>query len=131
MSNQILKQLVYTSVSSRGLFEVISPESLRRIRANNTAAEITGALFWSEPKFMQVIEGPADNINRLFSTLLKDDRHHSIVLVSERIIHEREFPNWAMQSGNMQSDEFKIRHRHTSLNSRASRMLAAFGRGMW
>lgn len=131
MSNQILKQLIYTSVSSRGLFEVMSPDSLRRIRANNIAAEITGALVWKDPKFMQVIEGPADNINRLFSTLLKDDRHSDLVLISERIIHEREFPNWAMQSSSLDQDPVLNLGRHTELNSRASRILAAFARGSW
>lgn len=131
MSNQILKQLIYTSVSSRGLFEVMSPDSLRRIRANNIAAEITGALVWKDPKFMQVIEGPADNINRLFSTLLKDDRHSDLVLISERIIHEREFPNWAMQSSSLDKDPVPNLSRHTELNSRASRILAAFARGSW
>lgn len=131
MSDQILKQLIYTSVCSRGLFEVISPDSLRRIRANNIAADITGALVWKEPKFMQVIEGPADNINRLFSTLLKDDRHRELVLVSERIIHEREFPNWAMQSSSVEKNHLPNLSRHTQLNSRASRILAAFARGSW
>lgn len=131
MSNQILKQLIYTSVSSRGLFEVMSPDSLRRIRANNIAAEITGALVWKDPKFMQVIEGPADNINRLFSTLLKDDRHSDLVLISERIIHEREFPNWAMQSSSLDQDPVQNLSRHNELNSRASRILAAFARGSW
>jgi len=131
MSNQILKQLIYTSVSSRGLFEVMSPDSLRRIRANNIAAEITGTLAWKDPKFMQVIEGPADNINRLFSTLLKDDRHSNLVLISERIIHEREFPNWAMQSSSLDQDPVPNLSRHTELNSRASRILAAFARGSW
>ena len=131
MSNQILKQLIYTSVSSRGLFEVMPPDSLRRIRANNSAAEITGALVWKDPKFMQVIEGPADNINRLFSTLLKDDRHSDLVLISERIIHEREFPNWAMQSSSLDQDPVQNLSRHTELNSRASRILAAFARGSW
>jgi len=131
MSNQILKQLIYTSVSTRGLFEVMSPDSLRRIRANNIAAEITGALVWKDPKFMQVLEGPADNINRLFSTLLKDDRHSDLVLISERIIHEREFPNWAMQSSSLDKDPVSNLSRHTELNSRASRILAAFTRGSW
>lgn len=131
MSNQILKQLIYTSVSSRGLFEVISPDSLRRIRANNIAAEITGTLVWKDPKFMQVVEGPPDNINRLFSTLLKDDRHSDIVLISERIIHEREFPNWAMQSSSLDKDPVPKLSRHTELNNRASRILAAFARGSW
>ena len=131
MSNQILKQLIYTSVSSRGLFEVMSPDSLRRIRANKIAAEITGTLVWKDPKFMQVIEGPADNINRLFSTLLKDDRHSDLVLISERIIHEREFPNWAMQSSSLDQDPVQNLSRHTELNSRASRILAAFARGSW
>jgi len=131
MPENTLKQLAYTSEAMIDTGAIVTPHFLERIQANNAIYEITGALTWRDKKFMQIIEGPSTSVNRLFATLLRDPRHTNIVLISERVVASREFPNWDMRAVSL-ADEDLTKHLPAARpNQRGSRILQAFRRGLW
>lgn len=131
MKTDPLKQLVYTSTAMIEPQAILTPEFIKRLQEKNRQLSITGTLAWRHNQFMQIIEGPSNAINRLFGVILRDSRHRDIVLVSERIIAEREFPNWDMTVFNINTPEFKASFVPDNLRRRGSRILNAFRRGVW
>lgn len=65
-------------------------------RRNNAAAEITGALLFSDTNFAQVLEGPRDAVERLYETLNTDVRHKDLLLLQTEPLAVRQFPQWSM-----------------------------------
>lgn len=91
-----LCRLIYFSQVSPGLgtdgLENILTESIQR----NTADHITGLLAHDQRYFMQVLEGRPDAVNELYQTILGDERHHCVRLISYGYISTRAFSRWAM-----------------------------------
>jgi len=93
-----MKRLTYISKFSRSLtkkeIETISKVS----QTNNSREGITGVLLCCNGIFFQILEGEEDRIDRMYSKIIKDDRHNEILcLKSEFNIVERSFPNWSME----------------------------------
>lgn len=94
MSNLI--SVIYAS-SAVNLFSKAELIDLLKIsRENNAAENITGMLLYKDGNFIQVIEGPEDAIHRLYQKILKDPRHHHILMLGEQPIPARQFPDWSM-----------------------------------
>ena len=70
---------------------------MRTCNARNPEHQITGCLYYDSAMFFQVIEGPADAVERLFRNICEDRRHTSVHLLSEGPIVVRSFGNWAMK----------------------------------
>lgn len=129
MSHEPLKQLIYTSQCRTDPQSIVTPEFTEMIRARNAELAITGTLVWRDKRFMQILEGPATVINRMFGTILRDPKHHNLVLIFERIIYEREFPNWEMAiQPLLQQSEETISN---PCRRRGARIIDAFRRGVW
>jgi len=94
-----MKRLKYIS----RFVKPLSAEELTKLTENAAAKNkelgITGILMASGGIFFQVIEGPKENINSLFSEIVKDSRHEDILLLgSEQSPNlSRIFPDWAMK----------------------------------
>lgn len=131
LQTEPLKQLVYTSVSRTAPEEIVTSDFVAKIQARNHSFGITGSLAWYENKFMQIIEGPASAVNRLFAEILQDPRHKEIALISERIVHQREFPNWDMSVVSLTDKAFCASFAPKEYRARGSRILDAFRRGLW
>ena len=65
-------------------------------RRNNPRDGITGALICRNDLYLQMIEGPADAIDALYSRIQADDRHFDVRLLLEEPMGERLFPGWGM-----------------------------------
>lgn len=65
-------------------------------RRNNPRDGITGALICRHDIYLQLIEGPAEAIDALYSRIEADDRHFDVRLLLEEPMGERLFPGWAM-----------------------------------
>ena len=65
-------------------------------RRNNEAAEITGALLFSDTNFSQVLEGPRTEVERLYEALNHDPRHKDLLLLLSEPLAARQFPDWSM-----------------------------------
>ena len=63
----------------------------------NPQNDITGALICREDIFLQLLEGPKENILLTYSKILNDDRHLNIKLLVEKFCQNRIFPKWYMK----------------------------------
>ena len=95
-----LFRLVYASTSLLSVEPDLAREQIEQIllvsRRNNEAAEITGALLFSDTNFSQVLEGPRAEVERLYETLNHDPRHKDLLLLLSEPLAARQFSDWSM-----------------------------------
>lgn len=92
----MLVRLMYASRAAAGLGHDDLATILRVSRTANPAHGITGVLCHSEGIFLQVLEGGRGAVNRLYSRIVADRRHHGAELMLYQEIGERRFAGWAM-----------------------------------
>jgi hypothetical protein len=69
---------------------------------NNAENDITGVLMAKGGLFFQIIEGPEEKIDGLFTNILKDPRHKKIITLGIQVGDlKRLFPNWHMKEINL------------------------------
>lgn len=89
-------RLVYVSTAREGL----GTEDIGRIldvsQSNNHERYLTGFLAHNGKHFMQALEGDYDEVREIFDRILTDERHQGVVQILGETIHERAFPEWAM-----------------------------------
>ena len=66
-------------------------------REYNEKNDITGSLICRADIYLQMLEGPKKKVLEVFEKIKRDDRHLEVDVLSEGIIEERLFPNWAMK----------------------------------
>lgn len=71
---------------------------LHASRHHNRAHGITGVLTCFDDHFIQIIEGPPAQIDRLMAVLARDPRHHDIEVLGRWAASHRLFGGWAMAS---------------------------------
>jgi hypothetical protein len=86
-------QLVYIS-SAVGTIDV--GPVLAVSRRNNGRDSITGLLYADGKRFLQALEGPEDKVEEAFRRIQEDKRHRAMVVLSRRIVADREFGMWEM-----------------------------------
>jgi hypothetical protein len=91
-----LKRVVYVSEKTN-----VSDTTLKNIIAsskkNNPEQDVTGCLLSGSNSFLQLLEGPADFIDTLYSKISKDNRHENVVTLCDEKIDERLFLSWSMK----------------------------------
>jgi len=65
-------------------------------RIKNEQHNLTGMLLYGEGVFIQVLEGEEQALLNTYSAIERDDRHYSIIKMTEGEITERNFPDWRM-----------------------------------
>lgn len=88
-------QLLYISSVMPGV-DVDLDAILRVSRRNNLACNVTGLLMFNGKRFIQVLEGPTDAVTETYRRIGSDARHRAAVVLSQRLIQEREFGDWSM-----------------------------------
>ena len=96
----MLVRLLYASRAGAVTPEVIDA-ILAQSRAHNPALGITGILCHGGNVFMQVIEGGRDAVNALYNAIVRDNRHHDVVVLHYEEITERRFSGWTMGQVNL------------------------------
>lgn len=95
-----LSRLVYSSRSAlKGTAEQCLAEVaniLRASRAKNLKAGLTGVLLFDGTTFLQALEGPLTEIERLYETIACDNRHAEITLIDLIPIEARDHDAWSM-----------------------------------
>ncbi len=99
----MLERLIYQSQASHEFGSLHLFNLLTEARLRNQRLQITGHLLYFEGHFTQCIEGPTASIDRLWQSLLRDDRHHNVQLLGRYAIEERRFPEWTMAFSSYQS----------------------------
>ena len=95
-----LSRLVY---SSRSLLKGTAEDCLAEVtsilrvsRVNNPKAGLTGVLLFDGTNFLQALEGPIAEIERLYETITCDRRHEDITLIDLISIETRDYDAWSM-----------------------------------
>jgi hypothetical protein len=89
-------RLIYASKLSVGF----GPNDVLKIvdvsEKNNPKRGVTGALCYDPRSFLQCLEGPRDQVNKLYNTIIRDERHTDVTLLYYADVEERAFGEWAM-----------------------------------
>lgn len=97
-----INQLVYVSQAVRKM----SAEDLRSIhasaRTNNEHIDVTGSLFYNGGWFLQVLEGPAATLSKLYEKIELDPRHKNSRVLYNEPASFRTFPRWNMNMTNLE-----------------------------
>jgi hypothetical protein len=93
--------ILYRSRATSPPTEADLQHLLGRARAHNVQANITGLLLYSGGRYVQVLEGPQDEVQAVYAHILRDPRHTQVVTVSEGIRPARCFPSWSMALGHV------------------------------
>lgn len=104
-----INQLVYISQATRKM----SPEDLSAIqekaKTNNGPIDVTGSLFYNGGWFLQVLEGPASTLDKLYKKIELDPRHKNSRVLYNEPANFRTFPRWSMNMTNLndrQADKY-------------------------
>ncbi|MEG3126019.1 BLUF domain-containing protein [Sphingomonas sp. GB1N7] len=89
-------RLLYIS-TARNPHDQIEVENILRVsRRNNLSANVTGLLMAGGKRFLQVLEGPEENVKATYDRICLDPRHFAAVALNRQICDERLFPGWSM-----------------------------------
>jgi hypothetical protein len=91
-----LQQIIYTSAAVDEFREVDLAGLLLEARTKNTREGLTGMLLFHEGSFLQVLEGEAANVDRVYERIGRDRRHARVTLLLRHNIEVRQFDDWAM-----------------------------------
>ncbi len=93
----LICRLIYKSQTS---WDLLSNDTLLELATTsagrNEKLEITGLLLLSGESFLQVLEGPPDDVNDLYLRIARDPRHEKLRLLIYESIVRRTFGEWAM-----------------------------------
>ena len=111
--NQVLEQLDTRVQHVLYRSQAVSPFSadqladlLEESRAWNEVHAITGLLCYGQGEFIQLIEGEAQHVHRLYARIQRDPRHEHVTLLSDAAGPLRLFPDWRMAFAPVASPEF-------------------------
>ena len=92
----ILMSMTYASRANPDVSAKDFNEILQQAQVNNAANGITGMLTFNKDYFLQTVEGPRAQINRLLYGLIADQRHHDLQVIETRELKHREWAKWSM-----------------------------------
>jgi hypothetical protein len=94
----MVHRLIYRSVVARPVrFQDV--EAIAEISAkNNSKVGVSGMLVYTPSHFLQVLEGEKDAVEKVYSRVKKDPRHHMVQTLATETAAERAFGNWGMRA---------------------------------
>ena len=91
-----MRQIIYCSKAAGSPGETHLPAILACSRNNNPELGITGVLIVIGDVYVQLLEGPKENLWALMDFIREDSRHQGMEILAERMMETREFGDWAM-----------------------------------
>ncbi len=92
----MLVRLLYVSRSVHPETPEQTESILASSREHNLANGITGVLCYGGGIYLQAIEGGRNQVNALYTQIVKDPRHKDVVVLAYEEITERRFGGWTM-----------------------------------
>ncbi|WP_195908456.1 BLUF domain-containing protein [Novosphingobium sp. Gsoil 351] len=65
-------------------------------RQRNAAVDVTGALLFTEGKFVQALEGDRTAVRATYARIAADPRHDNVEILSSQFSDRRRFKQWSM-----------------------------------
>ncbi|MBC9733636.1 BLUF domain-containing protein [Nocardioides marmotae] len=92
----MLLSLTYVSsaVALAGAEDLVG--ALEDFRPRNHDRGITGVLLYRGGNIIQVLEGPAEQVERTFAAIERDPRHRGVIVLLREQVEQRAFPDWSM-----------------------------------
>jgi hypothetical protein len=92
-----LMTLSYRSVAQEDFTQPAIDGMVTKAQRFNASAGITGVLLHDGRYFLQILEGPLEQVTRLFSSISADARHSEILPFAIRWLIRRRFDDWSMR----------------------------------
>ena len=96
MSDLKLFQLIYVSRATVEFSQEDLRELLENARVNNHKLGIGGLLIFEDGDFIQVLEGPKEEVLELFDKIKRDHRHTEVKKLFLQKTDKKEFGEWEM-----------------------------------
>ncbi len=116
-------RLIYISRGSPQLTDDEVNEIVLKSRQNNGPKGIGGFLCFNNNIFLQILEGPEQEVLKLYSTICVDPRHSHVTILGIELVDQIQFGKWAMgfiaqvSKGTLQWEELlKLRQLNTHSN---------------
>ena len=91
-----MRRIVYLSTATALMSNDELLSILCQSRENNLRDQVTGLLLYSGGNFIQLLEGEADAVGKVYARVERDSRHHGCMQMIDAQASERLFPEWAM-----------------------------------
>ncbi|WP_370310290.1 BLUF domain-containing protein [Sphingobium abikonense] len=91
-----LHQIMYISSATGPVSAMQCAAIARDAEDRNRVDGVTGLLLFNSKRFLQVLEGPRDAVERIYQRVARDARHNAIVKLRDMPIEAREFGEWGM-----------------------------------
>jgi hypothetical protein len=104
-----VNQLVYISQATRKMSAEELSAILSTAKNNNALIDVTGSLFYNGGWFLQVLEGPAATLAKLYKKIELDPRHRNSRILYNEPAAFRTFSRWTMNMTNLddrQADKY-------------------------
>ncbi|QZD94163.1 BLUF domain-containing protein [Qipengyuania gelatinilytica] len=92
-----MKRLLYSSVAAGGTTTRDVMDVITSSERNNPRRDLTGFLIYDRDRFLQLLEGPALEVEALMAVIENDPRHEGIEVLLEETAGKRWFPDWSMK----------------------------------
>ena len=97
-SGQTLCRLVYTSARANDCSDADVADIVETAKRNNPQHSLTGLLLHTDTRFVQVLEGPYENVIAVYEKISKDTRHIGARVRFCEAANQRHFASWGMGS---------------------------------
>lgn len=97
----ILIRLTYVSILQPHVTDADIDDLVAKAADFNKAHDITGVLAIDGDKVCQILEGPAENVDALYASIQRDERHHGVVQIVHQPIEKSAFETWGMARRSM------------------------------
>lgn len=89
-------QLLYISAANQEFTEEELQALLTLARERNQAVGVSGMLLFHEGSFIQALEGPQDEVQRIYEKIGRDPRHSETRILFRGELEQRDFEGWSM-----------------------------------
>lgn len=97
--------VVYSSTATTSFSDADLAALLTVSRSNNARAGLTGMLFSRDDRFLQVLEGPEDQLEKTMRRIAADSGHQDVRILLQGPIEQRQFPDWTMSFAQLSRNE--------------------------
>jgi hypothetical protein len=87
--------LIYISSAAASVDTQVLQQIASVSTRHNLAEGITGALLFHRGQFIQVLEGPRAAVSRCMQRIMRDERHHDVLLMRCNVVQERQIWEWS------------------------------------